>query len=156
MSITSNANFAALVDAIVQSSLGGHPIAKEQIGLLGQTPDLLVKLGLPQLPLGIKGKVIEKVVMDHGIPKSMVKRLDSLVAAPKVIYQSTPPHPPGVVVLTFEVTGLGQVMLSLAANQPVGRSRFLNLVTSIYAKEDPRAFARWDAAGLRLWAEGQA
>jgi Phage MuF-C-terminal domain len=144
-------NFAALVDAIVQASLNGHPVAKEQIGQLGATPALLQSLGLPDLPLGIKGKVIEKVVMDHGIPKSMVKRLAGIVAAPQAVYNSAPPHPAGVVVITVEVTGLGQVMLSIASAQSVGRSHIMNLVTSIYAKEDVRAFARWEAEGLLLW-----
>ena len=106
-------NFAALVDAIISSSLGGHPVAKEQIGHLGATPALLLTFGLPDLPLAIKGKVIEKVVMDHGIPKSMVKRLAGLIAAPNAIYASAPPHPTGVVVLTFETTGLGRVIVSV-------------------------------------------
>ena len=144
-------NYAALVDAIVNASLGGHPVAKEQIGHLGSTPELLLKFGLPNLPLGIKGKVIEKVVMDHGIPKSMVKRLAGIVAAPQSLYASAPPHTAGVVVLTFEVTGLGQVILSVAGSQNVGRSHTMNLVTSVYAKEDARAFARWEADGLLLW-----
>lgn len=151
---TSNAsqsNYAALVDAIINASLGGHPVAKEQIGHLGSTPKLLQELGLPDLPLGIKGKVIDKVVMDHGIPKSMVKRLPSMVSSPQAIYASAPPHPEGVVVLTFEITGLGQVMISVAAAQSVGRSHIMNLVTSVYAKEDARAFVRWEAEGLLLW-----
>ena len=144
-------NFSALVDAIVNASLGGHPVAKEQVGQLGATPQFLQKFGLPDLPLGLKGKVIEKIVMDHGIPKSMVKRLAAIVAAPQAVYASAPPHHSGVVVLTFEVTGLGQVMLSVASAQSVGRSQTMNLVTSVYAKEDARAFARWEADGLLLW-----
>lgn len=144
-------NYAALVDAIVNASLGGHPVAKEQIGQFGPTPGLLLDLGLPNLPLGIKGKVIEKVVMDHGIPKSMVKRLTAIVAAPKAVYLSAPPHTAGVVLLTFEVIHLGPVMLSVASAQAVGRSRTMNLVTSVYAKEDSRAFVRWEAAGLLQW-----
>ena len=147
----SQSNYAALVDAIINASLCGHPVAKEQIGHLGSTPELLKGLGLPDLPLGIKGKVIDKVVMDHGIPKSIVKRLASMVSTPQAIYASAPPHPAGVVVLTFEITGLGQVMLSVATAQTVGRSQTMNLVTSVYAKEDARAFARWEAEGLLLW-----
>ncbi len=144
-------NFSALVDAIINASLGGHPVAKEQIGHLGKTPELLLALGLPDLPLGIKGKVIDKVVMDHGIPKSMVKRLAGMVSAPQAIYASAPPHPEGVIVLTFETTSLGQVMLSVAANQSVGRSHTMNLITSVYAKEDARAFERWEAEGRLQW-----
>ena len=49
-------NFSALVDVIIAASLGGHPVAKEQIGYLGVTPALLISLGLPDLPLAIKGK----------------------------------------------------------------------------------------------------
>ncbi len=149
--IALQSNFAALVDAIVSASVGGHPVAKEQVGHLGATPELLLRLGLPNLPLAIKGKVIEKVVMDHGIPKSMVKRLAAVVASPNAVYASAPPHPSGMVVLTFEATGLGRVMLSVAGSQNVGRSHHLNLVTSVYAKEDERAFARWENDGLLLW-----
>jgi hypothetical protein len=146
-------NFAALVDAIVESSLHGHAVAKEQIGQLGATPELLQKLGLPNLPLGIKGKVIEKVVMDHGIPKSMLKRIHQIVGDPHAVYRAVAPHPVGVVVLSFEVTGLGSVIISIAAQQQVGRERWMNLVTSMYAKEDKAAFDRWKAAGQLIWAK---
>jgi Phage MuF-C-terminal domain len=144
-------NFAALVDAIVSSSLLGHVVAKEQIGQLGETPELLQKLALPNLPLGIKGKVIEKVVMDHGIPKSMLKRLAQIVASPQAVFRAADPHPAGVVVLSFESTGLGQVIVTIAAQQQVGRARWMNLVTSMYAKEDPLALKRWKARGLQIW-----
>ena len=82
--------------------------------------------------------------MDQGIPKSMVKRLAAVVASPNAVCASAPPHPLGMVVLTFEATGLGRVMLSVAGSQSVGRSHHLNLVTSVYVKEDERAFARWE------------
>ena len=146
-----HSNFAALVDAIINASLSGHPVAKEQIGYLGATPALLTTVGLPDLPLAIKGKVIEKVVMDHGIPKSMLKRLAGIVAAPNAIYAAAPPHSSGVVVLTFEATRLGRVILSVAGSQSVGRSHTVNLITSMYAKEDARAFKRWENEGLLLW-----
>lgn len=151
MSTASEANFSALVDAIISASLGGHPVAKEQIGQMGSTPALLSKLGAPDLPLGIKGKTIEKIVMDHGIPKSMVKRLAGIIETPKAIYKSATSIHPGVVVLTFEVTGFGAVIVTVAYNQNVGRSHTMNLVTSMYAKEDSKVFARWDAAALKLW-----
>lgn len=147
----SQANFFALVDAIINASLGGHPVAKEQIGQLGDTPALLLKLGAPYLPLGIKGKTIEKIVMDHGIPKSMVKRLTSIVGNPQAVYRSATATHAGVVVLTFEVTGLGAVIVTVAYNQAVGRSQHMNLITSMYAKEDAKVFSRWDAANLKLW-----
>jgi Phage MuF-C-terminal domain len=146
-------NFAALVDAIIESSLQGRAVAKEQIGQLGSTPQLLQRLGLPSLPLGIKGKVIEKVVMDHGIPKSMLKRLHQIVADPQAIYRAVAPHPVGVVILSFEITGLGSVIVSIASKQQVGRERWMNLVTSMYAKEDKAAFERWKAAGQLVWAK---
>lgn len=144
-------NFAALVDAIIESSLHGHAVAKEQIGQLGATPELLQKLGLPDLPLGIKGKTIEKVVMDHGIPKSMLKRLAAIVASPQAVYRASAAHASGIVVLTFEESGLGRIIVSVAANQSMGRGQALNLVTSMYAKEDENVFARWQANGDLLW-----
>jgi Phage MuF-C-terminal domain len=144
-------NFAALVDAIVASSLAGHTVAKEQLGQLGATPELLRQLGLPELPLAIKGKTIEKVVMDHGIPKGMLKRLHKIVADPQAVYRAVAPHPSGVVVLSFEATGLGSVVISIAANQQVGRGHWMNLVTSMYAKEHAAAFERWKANGQLIW-----
>jgi hypothetical protein len=147
----SQANFFALVDAIINASLGGHPVAKEQIGQLGSTPALLIKLGAPDLPLGIKGKTIEKIVMDHGIPKSMVKRLAGIIETPKAIYRSATQTHTGAVVLTFEITGLGAVIVTVAYGQSVGRSHIMNLITSMYAKEDNKVFARWDSAALKLW-----
>jgi hypothetical protein len=144
-------NFAALVDAIVASSVAGHAVAKEQMGQLGATPELLRQLGLPDLPLAIKGKTIEKVVMDHGIPKSMLKRLHKIVADPQAVYRASPTHPSGIVVLTFEQTGLGRIIVSVAANQSIGRGHHLNLVTSMYAKEDDKVFARWQTNGDLLW-----
>jgi len=145
------ANFAALVDAIVYASLQGHPLAKEQIAVLGNTSELLQKHGAPELALGIKGSTIEKVVMDHGIPKSMLKRLPNLLATPLALYRSATSQKDGVVVLTFEVTHLGAVIVPIAFNQTIGRNRTMNLVSSMYAKEDRNVFKRWDAANLKIW-----
>jgi hypothetical protein len=45
----------------------------------------------------------------------------------------------------------GKVMVSIATDKRIGRNQAVNLVTSVYAKKDPKAFDRWGAAGLRMW-----
>ena len=117
---------------------------------LGATPQILIDHGMPDLPLAITGKVIDKCHFDHGIGKSMLERIHHIICNPKAIYK-TSNNQPGCVVMTFEVKDSDPIIVPIKPNmQLAGRRDFYNVVTSCYAKEgDPET--RWQKQKLLIW-----
>lgn len=67
-------NFKAAVQLILQASMDGKP-KHEAVLSLGATPQFLLDNGFPELPLSIKGAVIDKAHFDHGITRGVLERL---------------------------------------------------------------------------------
>lgn len=143
-------NFRTAVDLIIQASINGNP-RHEAILNAGNTPNLLISLGLPDLPLMITGKTIDKIFYDHGIPKRLIERLHELASTPNSIYKAAPPHKAGSVVVTFEIHKGDPVIISISANQQFGRNTFANEITSMYGKGGGSFQNKWKAEGLLLW-----
>lgn len=146
-------NFCAGLTLVIQASIDGVP-RHETVLTVGQTPALLVGLGMPDFPLVITGKTIDKIFFDHGITKRMIERLHSLVSAPRTIYRTAPPHSTGSVVVTFEERKGCPVIVSIRSSKQFGRGQPLaNEITSMYAKEGGGFEKLWESNGLLLWAK---
>ena len=144
-----DSNFCTAVGLIIKASTDGKP-RHEVVLKVGLTPELLVKHGLPALPLVITGKTIDKIFFDHGISKGVIERLHGLVSSPRTIYKAAPPHAGGSVVVTFEIHRGCPVIISIRASKQFGRD-FANEITSVYAKEGANFGQRWVAEGLLMW-----
>ncbi|WP_063571195.1 MULTISPECIES: hypothetical protein [Luteibacter] len=144
-----DSNYQALVDAVIQAETAGHP-RHELVLHIGATPQCVQGVGFEDLPLVIKAKTVGKAYFDHCVALALLKRLPDIVGAPKAIFRSDT-QAGSVVVLTFELHGGHPIVVPVAPRRQVGRSDFVNEVTSIYAKEGPNRIARWAQAGLLLW-----
>ncbi len=119
---------------------------------IGPTPQVLLDLGMPQLQLAILGKVVDKVLFEHGIPKGTIERLYSLLESPKAIFKGHLDNP-GSAVVTFEVKNMAPIIVAIHPNKQIGRSMYNN-VASMYAKESKPGESfeeRWTRQGLLLW-----
>lgn len=145
-------NFCTAVDLIIKASMEGKP-RHEVVLHVGKTPELLISYGLPDLPLVITGRTIDKIFFDHGITKGVIERLHGLVSSPMTIYRAAPPHQSGSVVVTLETHRGCPVIIPIRASKQFGRSYFANEITSMYAKEGESFDKRWLSAGLLLWAK---
>lgn len=142
-----NNNFKAAVQLILQASIAGTP--KHEVVLdLGATPQFLLDHGFLELPLCIKGAVIDKVHFDHGITRGVLERLAEIITTPKALYKSATVTG-AAIVITFELQNGSPILIPIHGNKSIGRS-FANLVTSIYNKE-PTVESRWKRDGLLLW-----
>lgn len=117
---------------------------------LGPTPQILVNAGLPQLSLGITGKVVDKCYFDHGITKSMMEKIYHIISTPRALYKSHDPKD-ACVIMSYEIKGTDPLIAALhPSKQLAGRCDFYNSVASVYFKEnDPET--RWKKDGLLLW-----
>lgn len=145
-----NPNYKAAVGIIIKAATDGKP-QHEAVLTVGHTPALLIAQGLPDLPLVITGKTIDKVYFDHAITKGVIERLHDLVAAPSAIYKSAPPHANGNVVITIELHRGNPVIIPIRSSRQFGRTLVANEITSVYAKEGGDFENRWKADGLLLW-----
>lgn len=128
----------------------GNP-RHEAVLNVGSTPAILVSHGLPELPLTITGKTVDKIFFDHGIKKGLIERLHSLISSPQTIYKAAPPHHAGSVVVTLEMHKGCPVIISIRASKQFGRNVYANEITSMYAKEGGSFEKRWAADGLLIW-----
>lgn len=149
-----NLNFKTLVGVIIQAEMENNP--KHELLLeLGPTPKHILQAGGQQfqnLDLVIKAKTIGKMHFDHGVAKGVIERLPQILEAPKAIYHSASNMKgSSVVVMTFEIQRGYPLIVPIHAGKPIGRGRFCNEVTSMYAKEGPNPEEKWEKAGLLIW-----
>lgn len=144
-------NYITLVDILIQNESAGIP-HHTPILMLGETPNYLIEnAGYLQLPMAITGKVISKIHFDHGITKTIIKKLPEILAKPKGLFKSANENQTdSVVVLTYEIKGFLPIVIPIVKNRVVGRIEY-NLVTSVYAKEGEDPELKWQKQGLLLW-----
>lgn len=119
---------------------------------IGPTPPVLLDLGMPNLELVILGKVVDKVIFEHGIPKGTLERIHTLLKSPKAIYKGHQDNP-GSAVVTFEIKNMAPIIIAVHPNKQIGRYMYNN-VASMYAKSTRAGESiedRWTKEGLLLW-----
>jgi hypothetical protein len=82
-----DSNYRAAVAVIIKASADGKP-QHEAVLTVGQTPPLLIKHGLADLPLVITGRTIDKAYFDHAVARGVIERLHALISNPVTIYKS--------------------------------------------------------------------
>ncbi|MDM5181904.1 hypothetical protein PO883_32530 [Massilia sp. DJPM01] len=122
---------------------------------IGPTPQVLLDLGMPNLQLVILGKVVDKVLFEHGIPKGTIERLYSLLESPKAVFKGHQDNP-GSAVVTFELKNMAPIIIAIHPNRQMGGrvGTAYNNIASMYAKETRTGESiedRWTREGLLLW-----
>jgi hypothetical protein len=144
-------NYRELLGVVMRANLAGHA-EHMRLVTVGKTPPVLLTLpglAIPQLPLVVTGKVIDKVHFDHGITQPMLERLYDTIASPKAIYRSETAG--GAVIVTFEIRPVDlPVVVALHPGRLIGR-RAYNVIASIYAKNFAGIECAWKQRGLLLW-----
>jgi hypothetical protein len=119
---------------------------------IGRTPLVLRNIGMPDLQLAILGKVVDKVMFEHGIPKGTLERIYTLLESPKAVYRGHLDNP-GSAIITFETRNLAPIIIAVHPNKQMGRAIYNN-VASMYAKTTGQGQSiedRWTREGLLLW-----
>ena len=146
-------NYKTALSVFIQSIKTGTKFHEYELEV-GITPQVLQNVGLPQLPMVIGVKMLDKCHFDHGITEATLARLDELIANPTAIYKSDSPHidhstMQAVVLVTIENKDGNPLLVAVHANQTSGR-RQVNKIKSIYDKKEA-VVKKWRANGLLLW-----
>lgn len=146
-------NYKTALSVFLQTIKAGTKYHEYSLDI-GMTPPVLLGIGLPELPMTISVKIIDKIFYQHGIPEAKLKRLYDLIANPKSIFKSDSPHiDPGkvnpVVVITVEVKDANPILIAVHPNQIIGR-RPVNQIKSMYDKPADM-LQKWRGKGLLLW-----
>lgn len=152
-----DANYRTALGILIRSMMTdyeGSKVANHASRLIiGGTPQVLLDVGFPALPLMIDGRVIDKAFFDHGIPKGLLEKIYSLISTPKAIYKAHLDQP-GSVVVTYEIKDSNPVIIPIHPNKQKTRTEYFNVVASMYPKAstDGKSIEmRWKAEGLLLW-----
>jgi hypothetical protein len=105
---------------------------------LGQTPDVLRKLGAEDLPLAMTQATARKISEKHGISVEMMKRLPEQIASPVAVFDSAT-QGGGLVVLTELRAGDNPVIAAVHLEK-VRNEMLVNDVASAYGKD---GFGGW-------------
>jgi hypothetical protein len=144
-----------LIKSMIQDSDAKQQTNHQVILPIGPTPQVLLDLGMPDLQMVITGKVVDKVLFEHGIPKGTIERLYSLLEAPKAIFKGTLNNP-GSAVVTFEIKNMDPIIIAVHPNKQMARrdGTAYNNIASMYAKGNRAGESiedRWTREGLLLW-----
>lgn len=132
--------FSAAVDAAIKAGQLGE-VGNGQHIEIATLPTALSAAGIPEGNLRTSAKVLQKVVFDHGVTPSVLKRLPELLETPVMVLRSDSVDGRFVVVTSEMVRGFPLVV---AISPEVTRGNVaLNFVPSLYPKEDLKAIQRW-------------
>lgn len=132
--------FSAAVDAAIKAGQLGE-VGNGQHIEIATLPTALSAAGIPEGNLRTSAKVLQKVVFDHGVTPSVLKRLPELLETPVMVLRSDSVDGRFVVVTSEMVRGSPLVV---AISPEVTRGNVaLNFVPSLYPKEDLKAIQRW-------------
>jgi len=132
--------FSVAVDAAIKAGQLGE-VGNGQHIEIATLPTALSAAGIPEGNLRTSAKVLQKVVFDHGVTPSVLKRLPELLETPVMVLRSDSVDGRFVVVTSELVRGSPLVV---AISPEVTRGNVaLNFVPSLYPKEDLKAIQRW-------------
>lgn len=143
-------NYETLVDVVLKAESSGK--ARHELVLeIGNTPKVLVDVGVSPLNIVIKAKTIGKIFFDHGLTQRQIERIPAMLEKPQQIYMSAS-HADSVVVFVYETHLNAPIMIPVAQNRQIGRT-VVNEVVSMYAKTGPDPRPRWKKQGYLLFEE---
>ena len=132
--------FSDAVDAAVKAGQLGEAGARGHIEI-GTLPVALAFAGIPAGDLRTSAKVLQKVVFDHGVPSSMVKRIPELLETPVMVFRSATVTG-RFVIITSEMVRSAPLIVAISPEQVTGGG-MLNFVPSLYPRDDLQTIQRW-------------
>jgi len=111
---------------------------------LGRTPDVLLKLGVPDLPMVMFQGKLSRIEADHGITATELERLPALLDAPLAVLDSATEAGTYVAVLNMRDAQGRQLKAAIHPDVTAGCVK-VNLVASVYGQQ-----------GIRNWMDEQA
>lgn len=111
------------------------PGGKTENLTVGVTPDVLQKLGAPELPMTITARNLAKILSgdaDHNLPKDLVKQLPRALAEPVMVFESAT-VPDAFVVLT-ELSHEGRSVMAAIHVDTLQQDIRVNEIASAYKR----------------------
>lgn len=138
--------FAGTVRAFLDGKLPG----RLPIQVTEGTPDVLVKLGAPDVPITINRETLSKFKFAGGdkhpeITQGMMTTLVKHLHEPVAVFDST--TEPGALVVMTEVDADGKRVMASLHIRANSERMVVNRVTSLYGRERREDFARWAKEG---------
>ena len=119
---------------------------------VGNTPDVLRKLGAPALPMTMSAGNLAKILSDkkdHQLPKALVKQIPAALAEPVMVFESATVSDALVVLTELKHEGRS-VMVAVHLDKKQQRVR-VNEIASAYKRSDAGWYTRQIAEGRLLY-----
>ena len=138
-------NYDAAVDSAIAAAVKGDPPARGHI-TVGTTSPALQAAGLPDQNLRTSAQILAKAHFDHGVPKSMLKRIPELLDNPVMVFKSDT-QAGKYVVATNEFLN-GKPLLVIVSPEKNLEGVGFNFMPSVYPKDYVKTIQGWIDGGL--------
>lgn len=137
----------------LQRVLSGAASQADMVGMGRPGAVLRSAAGLSDRPLQFMAGKIRKVMREHPeISPDVLQRIAPLVHDPDYILRSAT-DPDSIIAVPVELPDGRVMVVSIRKDQRDAQGRPINLITSVYLKDDPQWLAREAAAGRMLYAK---
>jgi len=136
--------YDAAVDSAIAAGIKGAPVERGHVAV-GSVSPALMAAGLADGELRTSQAIIAKAAFDHGVTKSVLKKLPELLDQPVMVFESDTVAGRYVVVTSEFVQGR-PLIVALSPEGTTGGVAF-SFIPSLYPKEDLKAFERWLSSG---------
>jgi hypothetical protein len=116
--------------------------------LVGRTPAVLRRLGVPDWPMTVSRDVVRKATngVKHDVPLAVLRQLPEALADPVMVFDSATEPGSWVVLTEFSDASDRPVMAAIHVNQTEGRAT-VNRIGSVYGRQGFE-YVRWIEKGL--------
>ncbi|MCP5230922.1 MAG: hypothetical protein H6948_02310 [Zoogloeaceae bacterium] len=140
-------SFASSVSRIIRGEINlGYRVD------IGETPDVLRAIGMPDLRLAVVASTVDKIHFDHGLTEAEITEIPQRIADPVMVFESET-QPGSFVVVTDLVKNGSPVIAAIHPGKEVAGVE-VNLLASAYPK-GKMPIARWFDDGLLRYAHTQ-
>jgi hypothetical protein len=117
------------------------------ITVLNTTTTLLRKLGLPNLPIKIRARSLDKILGTHDVNTQTAKQIPLLLANPVIVFEST--HKDGsLVIVSDNFNDNGNAFIGALRPGSKDTHIYINEIPSAYHKDDKSSIKNWFDKGL--------
>lgn len=136
--------FNAAVDDAIAAGMKGEKPGRQPVSI-GTTTPALRAAGLADGELRTSPTILAKAVFDHGVTKTLLKKIPDLLETPVMVLTSDTVDK-SFVVVTSELVGGKPLLVVISPEVTRGNVAF-NFVPSVYPKDDLGAIQRWIDSG---------
>lgn len=145
----------AIIDWIQTAGFANSltPEESSQHIVLGRFEETMqTRLGCLDYEIATSVATLDKMMFDHGVPASHLKKLMQMIQNPAAIYRSATHPDSSVVIVSTQNLGGQPILIPIWLNKQSRTGKQPDhWISSAYKKSNPHILQTWDSQGYKIW-----